>query len=219
MSSFQLISRLFCLHSMGIWTLQASVGQAVCAYSTGQGQDVLLSHAEFMPQDFRQRTIVGKIRRLHQKCQSPEMRLQMAQILFQHTWKTESCTDWGQTTSHLTSHAQSRIKMSDFGLYSLENVPRKGKGLLAKSDIWRGTQIIDEPALFTTESLQDPNNIESDLRTIVKSLSRDDQRRFLSLHNNNPGPNPFSNIIRSNGYPCGPSSDIGGIFCETARIK
>lgn len=82
-----------------------------------------------------------------------------------------------------------------------------------------GELIINEPALFTTESLQNAETIEKDLGTIVKALPKEGQRAFLSLHNNFPGSNPFSNIIRSNGYPLGPSSDIGGIFPETARIN
>ncbi|KAI6841288.1 hypothetical protein KC340_g2528 [Hortaea werneckii] len=104
-------------------------------------------------------------------------------------------------------------------LFTLENVPGKGKGLIASQSIPKGTCIISEPPLFTTDALEDPNNIEKDLGRIVRSLSKEGQRAFLSLHNNNPGSDPFSNIIRSNGYPLGPSSDIGGIFPLVARIN
>lgn len=103
--------------------------------------------------------------------------------------------------------------------YTLKDIPGKGKGLVANNLLSPGTLIIDEAALFTTESLENPATIEKDLGAIVKSLPKKDQISFLSLHNNYPGKNPFSNIIRSNGYPLGPSSDIGGIFLETARIN
>ena len=107
----------------------------------------------------------------------------------------------------------------DSALHTLEDVPGKGKGLIASQFIRRGTLIISEAPLFTTEGLQDPATIEKDLGKIVRGLPKDGVRAFLSLHNNNPGSEPFSNIIRSNGYPLGPESDIGGIFPLVARIN
>lgn len=104
--------------------------------------------------------------------------------------------------------------------YILQDIPGKGKGLLATRPLSPGTLLISEPPLFTTASLTNPNKIESDLAAIVKQLPKPSQRAFLTLHNNSKGqPNPFSNIVRSNGYPLGPSSDVGGIFLETARIN
>ncbi|TKA32028.1 hypothetical protein B0A50_01274 [Salinomyces thailandicus] len=111
-------------------------------------------------------------------------------------------------------------KMADeTQLLLLEDVPGKGKGLIAREKISRGTCIVRETPLFTTDALEDPNNVEKDLARIVKSLPKDGQRAFLSLHNNNPGSDPFSNVVRSNGYPLGPSSDVGGIFPVVARFN
>jgi hypothetical protein len=105
-------------------------------------------------------------------------------------------------------------------LFTLQDIPGKGKGLVATHDIQPGTLLISETPLLTTESLQDANTIEKDLAKIVRGLDKEGQRAFLSLHNNFKGePNPFSNIVRSNGYPLGPSSDIGGIFPLVSRIN
>ncbi|KAK5690269.1 hypothetical protein LTR97_012458 [Elasticomyces elasticus] len=103
--------------------------------------------------------------------------------------------------------------------YKLADIPGKGKGLLATTTLNPGTLLISEPPLFTTSSLTNPSTIEKDLSKIIRSLPKAAQRAFLSLHNNNPGPQPFTNIIRSNGYPLGPSSDVGGIFPAVARIN
>ncbi|KAI5359844.1 putative SET domain, tetratricopeptide-like helical domain superfamily [Septoria linicola] len=104
--------------------------------------------------------------------------------------------------------------------FAQQDVPGKGKGLVACRDIAAGTLLIKEAPLFTTESLCNASTIEKDLAQIVKSLSKEGQRAFLSLHNNFKGePNPFSNIVRSNGYPLGASSDIGGIFPLVSRIN
>jgi hypothetical protein len=103
-------------------------------------------------------------------------------------------------------------------LFTLENVPGKGKGLIATQEIQPGTCLISEAPLFTTAEIKS-SETERELVRIVKALPKDSQRAFLSLHNNSPGREPFSNIVRSNGYPLGPSSDVGGIFLNIARIN
>jgi hypothetical protein len=103
--------------------------------------------------------------------------------------------------------------------YVLQPIPGKGKGLIATRAIRPGELILSEPPLFTTASLSNPATFEKDLGAIVKGLSKEGQRAFLSLHNNNPGANPFSNIVRSNGYPLGPNSEVGAIFPLVARLN
>ncbi|TID12727.1 hypothetical protein E2P81_ATG10114 [Venturia nashicola] len=104
-------------------------------------------------------------------------------------------------------------------LFNLEPIPGKGKGLIAAQAIPAGTCLISENPLFTTAEIKS-NDVERELVRIVKALPKDSQRAFLSLHNNSPGgKEPFSNIVRSNGYPLGASSEIGGIFPNIARIN
>jgi hypothetical protein len=108
----------------------------------------------------------------------------------------------------------------DTDLFTIEAIPSKGKGLVASKAIPAGTLLISEPPLFTTASLTNAETIEKDLQAIVRALPKEGQKAFLFLHNNFPGqPNPFSNIIRSNGYPLGPNSDVGGIFPLIARMN
>jgi hypothetical protein len=104
-------------------------------------------------------------------------------------------------------------------LFALEPIPGKGKGLVATQTIHPGTCLISERPLFTTAEINS-SDVERELVRIVKALPKESQRAFLSLHNNSPGgKEPFSNIVRSNGYPLGPSSDVGGIFPNIARIN
>ncbi|KAH8664377.1 hypothetical protein BX600DRAFT_512419 [Xylariales sp. PMI_506] len=105
-------------------------------------------------------------------------------------------------------------------LFTIEAIPSKGKGLVAQKPIPAGTLLISEPPLFTTATLTNPATFEKDLGAIIRALPKEGQRAFLSLHNNFPGqPNPFSNIVRSNGYPLGPNSDAGGLFPLIARMN
>lgn len=103
--------------------------------------------------------------------------------------------------------------------FTIQPIPGKGKGLVATQTVKPGETILTEPPLFTTASLSNPATFEKDLGSIVKSLPKDGQRAFLSLHNNNPGSDPFTNIVRSNGYPLGPNSDVGAIFPLVARLN
>jgi hypothetical protein len=103
-------------------------------------------------------------------------------------------------------------------LFTLVSIPGKGKGLIATQKIPAATCLISESPLFTTSEIK-TSNVELELVRIIKALPKEKQRAFLSLHNNNPGKEPFSNIVRSNGYPLGPSSEVGGIFLNIARIN
>ncbi|KAL1585581.1 hypothetical protein WHR41_06041 [Cladosporium halotolerans] len=103
--------------------------------------------------------------------------------------------------------------------YKQQAIEGKGQGLVATRSLKPGDLILSEPPLFTTASLTNPATFEKDLGAIVKGLPKDGQRAFLSLHNNNPGSDPFSNIVRSNGYPLGPDSDVGAIFPLVARLN
>lgn len=121
-------------------------------------------------------------------------------------------------TTHISTSNEDVPDTVRTDLFSLQPIDGKGKGLIATQTIEPGTCLISEAPLFTTADIKSAD-VERELVRIVKGLPKDSQRAFLSLHNNNPGREPFSNIIRSNGYPLGASSDIGGIFLNIARIN
>lgn len=104
-------------------------------------------------------------------------------------------------------------------LYKQDTIPGKGKALIAIQRITPGTLIISEPPLITTAVIKSGETIEKDLAQHLRTLPKESQRAFLSLHNNYPGKNPLQNIIRSNGYPLGPSSEVGGVFENISRIN
>jgi hypothetical protein len=108
---------------------------------------------------------------------------------------------------------------SQTDLWTLETIPGKGKGLIARKDITPGTLILSDKPLLKTDVITSMETVEKDLARALKSLPKEHQRAFLSLHNNYPGKNPLSNIIRSNGYPLGPASDVGGVFPNLSRIN
>ncbi|RDW82478.1 putative set-containing protein 5 protein [Coleophoma cylindrospora] len=108
----------------------------------------------------------------------------------------------------------------DTGLFTIQDIPGKGKGLIASQTIAPGTCILSESPLFTTENIRSIETTERDLAKEVQALPKDLNLAFFALHNNYPSEgSPISNIVRSNAYPLGPTSGIGAIFLAIARIN
>ena len=61
--------------------------------------------------------------------------------------------------------------------------------------------------------------METSIAMKLKSLSKTEQRQFLSLHNNFPGKHPFSGVVKTNALPCGPDSVTGGIYPTACLIN
>jgi len=106
-------------------------------------------------------------------------------------------------------------------LWRLDTIPGKGKALFATEDIAPGTLILSEPPIITTDCITSMDTVEKDIARNLRTKDKDSQRAYLSLHNNFPSEKKsiLSNIIRSNGYPLGPSSEVGGVFLNIARLN
>jgi hypothetical protein len=109
-------------------------------------------------------------------------------------------------------------------LWTIQDVPGKGKGLFVTEDIASGTCLISEAPLITTDVVtsHDLDTTEQELLTALKKLSKEDQERYRSLHNNHSASDPthpLTGIVKSNGYPLGPGADVGGVFANIARIN
>jgi hypothetical protein len=111
------------------------------------------------------------------------------------------------------------ISELDLQLFEIQSVPGKGRGLVARFNIAKGKRILEEEPLFTTSNLSPISLMESNIATQLKSLSKTEQRQFLSLHNNFPGKNPFTGVVKTNALPCGPDSVIGGIYPTICLIN
>ena len=104
-------------------------------------------------------------------------------------------------------------------LFSIQPVLGKGKGLVARFNVEKGKRILSEKPLFITSNWSSMSQMESNLAAKLKALSKTEQRQFLSLHNNFPGKHPFSGIVRTNALPCGPDSEIGGVYPTICLIN
>ncbi|TGJ82107.1 hypothetical protein E0Z10_g6675 [Xylaria hypoxylon] len=103
-------------------------------------------------------------------------------------------------------------------LFEALEIPSKGRGLVARCNIRSGTRILCEKPLLIIRNTS-PELLHRDVASKLKSLSKEEQRQFLSLHNNFPGRHAFAGIVKTNALPCGPGAIIGGIFPKICRIN
>lgn len=108
-------------------------------------------------------------------------------------------------------------------MYAVEDVPGKGKGLIATMDILKGTRIISEKPIVTSGlHVANMEQLQLHIYQQASSLGEDQQREFLSLRNIYPyitHIERFSGIFRTNALPIGPDLNAGGVFIKACRIN
>ncbi|OBT84646.1 hypothetical protein VE02_07062 [Pseudogymnoascus sp. 03VT05] len=105
-------------------------------------------------------------------------------------------------------------------MYTIQDVPGKGKGLIAVQDIPMGTRILsEEPILRVPEDQPDSQVLRSYLRMQVDALTPDQRQAFLSMYNihTDDSASKYLGIIRTNALPFG--NDEAGIFLGACRIN
>lgn len=122
-----------------------------------------------------------------------------------------------------TSNASSineinRTQELDGPLFDIKDIPGKGRGLIARFDISRGTRVLCEKPLLTAAPMP-RGELELTLATRLKALPKASQRQYLSLHNKSPGSYPFSTIFKTNALPCGSDSVVGGVYPTICLIN
>ncbi|PON20065.1 hypothetical protein TGAM01_v211069 [Trichoderma gamsii] len=144
-----------------------------------------------------------------------------------HDWKkvSESIRSYEQpdvleTQASITPplSATDPVKEQGIALFEIQDIPGKGRGLVARFNISKGTRIICEKPLLTAGPMP-PNKLEPFLAKAIKAMSKTSQRQFLSLHNNSKGKHPFGGIFRTNALPCGSGSPIGGVYPTACFIN
>lgn len=125
--------------------------------------------------------------------------------------------------SNIPSPAQSALSLegASEGLnpseYAIRSIQHKGKGIIARVGIASGTRVFVEKPLFTASSPM--GNVDNVVLAKVKALSKEQQRQYLSLHNNCPGKNPFTGIFKTNALPCGAGSPVGAVYPTICLIN
>lgn len=108
-------------------------------------------------------------------------------------------------------------------VYAVEDVPGKGKGVIATRDIPKGTRIISEKPFVTgSHQVTSMEELQIRIHEQVCSLNESQQREFLSMHNIYPYTNSIERclgIFRTNALPIGTDLDNGGVFLNACRVN
>ncbi|GAB1314573.1 hypothetical protein MFIFM68171_04783 [Madurella fahalii] len=109
--------------------------------------------------------------------------------------------------------------MSRSILYEIKQIPGTDQGMIATSDIPRGARILLEAPVFRMpDTMGNIRAVERAVLHKVKSLSRDHQRDFFTLHNACEGECPLVlGITQTNMLPL--PGDSGGLFLNAPRIN
>ncbi|THV55716.1 hypothetical protein BGAL_0004g00370 [Botrytis galanthina] len=117
----------------------------------------------------------------------------------------------------LKSHSKTG---KDSKMFSIEQVPGKGKGLIARFNIEKGKRILSEKSILEIRTTSaSAAYLESNISQKVKRLPKSEQRQFFSLQNNICKGQPCSGILVTNGIGRGTGSTIVDIFPTICLIN
>ncbi|KAK8030357.1 hypothetical protein PG990_000091 [Apiospora arundinis] len=130
----------------------------------------------------------------------------------------------GKTKASASRFADNKDESDDYPfnsdniLYQTIEIPGKGKGLVARYNIKRGTRVLSEKPLVVAGGME-PQATHVLIASKLRTFSREQQTQFLSLYNNFPGRHAFAGIFRTNALPCGPGAAVGGVYPDICRIN
>src|ERR1700733_8182118 len=112
-------------------------------------------------------------------------------------------------------------KRNLYSLYTIQEIPGKGHGLVAATTIIKGTRILSESPLFRVPR---GGNSKTHLRDSISkkvAVLREEQRQaFLSLHDSfEDEDGPELGRVRTNALPLRSDATTGGIFLDSSRIN
>lgn len=106
-------------------------------------------------------------------------------------------------------------------LYTIQEIPGKGHGMVAATTIIKGTRILSESPLFRVpRSGISKKRIRDSISKKVTVLPEEQRQAFLSLHNSfEDEDGPELGRVRTNALPLGSNATTGGIFLDSSRIN
>ncbi|OAX84947.1 hypothetical protein ACJ72_00672 [Emergomyces africanus] len=108
-------------------------------------------------------------------------------------------------------------------MYALQDVPGKGKGLVAIEKIPKGTRILSEkPIIAMSRYVVSDEPAQLSISKQVAALTERQRQAFLAMHNIHPYKNDaeqYHGIFQTNCLPAEMDEDMRAIFLEACRIN
>jgi SET domain-containing protein len=107
-------------------------------------------------------------------------------------------------------------------MYALQDMPGKGKGLVAIEKISKSTRILSEGAVVTVSKSVGSERLRTSICKQVKALGENQRQDFLSMHNIHLYKNAaeqYLRIFQTNSLPAKAVEDKRAIFLKACRIN
>ena len=114
---------------------------------------------------------------------------------------------------------ESQASLPNMTMFTLQEVPGKGKGVVTTRKILKGTRILSEAPIITVpENASNSQVLRESISRQVAGLPSDQRQAFLRMCNIYPGDNAsqYLGIVRTNALPM---DDGSGIFITACRSR
>ncbi|KAG5957479.1 hypothetical protein E4U58_005978 [Claviceps cyperi] len=131
---------------------------------------------------------------------------------------------WDEVHESVRSYKQSPIGIEsspvDVPLYQIKDLPGKGRGLMARVCIPKGTRILVEKPLVIAAGPTSATAMEKNIGNQLRQLSEKEAGQFFCLHNSFRGVQlPFTGIVQTNALACGEGSSTGAVYPTLCLIN
>ncbi|KAG6199377.1 hypothetical protein E4U10_005045 [Claviceps purpurea] len=109
----------------------------------------------------------------------------------------------------------------DVPLYEIKDLPGKGRGLIARICIPKGTRVlVEQPLVIVASQTSSATAMEKNIESQLRQMSKKEARQFFCLHNSFRGVlPPFTGIVQTNALACGESSSTGAVYPTLCLIN
>ncbi|KAG5973099.1 hypothetical protein E4U56_005299 [Claviceps arundinis] len=109
----------------------------------------------------------------------------------------------------------------DVPLYEIKDLPGKGRGLMARVSIPKGTRIlVEKPLVIAASQTSSVTAMEKGIENQLRQLSEKKAGQFFCLHNSFRGVlPPFTGTVQTNALACGEGSSISAVYPTLCLIN
>ncbi|KAG6113395.1 hypothetical protein E4U31_000945 [Claviceps sp. LM219 group G6] len=146
-------------------------------------------------------------------------------VFWDEHFDREGHYSWDEVNKSVRSYEQSPIGIDsplvDVPLYEIKELPGKGRGLMARVCIPKGTRIlVEKPLVIAASQISSVTAMEKDIGNQLRQLSEKKAGQFFCLHNSFRGVlPPFTGTVQTNALACGEGSSTGAVYPTLCLIN